>query len=229
MGRSEVIPYLTEYESYVDNSLKFFFFLIQYADFVPLATYFVLDIFELIHYGKIQYSQTKGIRNHFVETYNPITYGNLGMVDYAILDQTVFNLENKLKVKQVYVDKKLYTIRQEELTPKVINLLEKNQSHVEYNSKVDIDVDEPGSNPKIGSVEEKKSVSKVNNVNDKKKVGFKDFPADYSEAQSFKPQEIARIYSRKDEERDPDYLKFGTSFKETMKELDVDPQMVISF
>ncbi len=232
MGRSEVIPYLKEYESYIDDSVKFFFFIIQYANFVPLATYFVLDIFEIVHYRNIQFSQTKGIRNHFVDTYTPNAFGNLGMLDYAILDQSVFNLDNKLKVKYVYVDKKLYTIKQDEMLPKVMNLLEKNQSQIEYGSRNDIDgeniPDDPDENAKASSTkydQEKKS-NKLSMMDSKKKVGFKDFPADYSEATSFKPEAVARIYSRKDEERDHDYLKFGTNFKETMKELEPDPNMV---
>jgi hypothetical protein len=231
LGRSEVVPYLKEYESYIDDSVKFFFFMIQYADFVPLATYFVLDIFEIVHYKNIQYSQTKGIRNHFVDTYTPTAFGNLGMLDYAIIDQSAFNLDNKLKVKYVYTDKKLYTIKQDEMLPKVMNMLEKNQSQVEYGSRNEVENDFPdepdGSNKAAGGkYDAEKKANKLSMLDSKKKVGFKDFPADYSEAISFKPEAVARIYSRKDEERDHDYLKFGTTLKETMKEIDPDPNMV---
>jgi hypothetical protein len=126
----------------VDDGVKFFFFVIQYANLVPLAIYFVLDIIEIVHYRKSQMEFKSGPRRHFINTYNPIAFGNLGLIDYIIMDQSVLNLKNKLKIRNIYVDKRLYTIKQDDLITKVANAIDKNMSQeIEYASRPEVDVE----------------------------------------------------------------------------------------
>jgi len=103
----------------------FFFYIIQYASFVPLSIYFTLDVIEMIHYCKCRYQKKEGSRSHFITPYNPSAFADLGTIDYVITDTTALSLDSHLKVLQVYVPGVLYTIQQDDLTEKVLQRSER--------------------------------------------------------------------------------------------------------
>lgn len=114
--------------------MKFFSYIIEYANFLPITIYFTLDLIEIIQYKKSILDHTKSRRRHFVQPFNTQSLGNLGLIDYVVMDESALKLQNKLKVKNIYIHKKVYTIRQDDLNIKVLNTLERGsqRSSTEY-------------------------------------------------------------------------------------------------
>ena len=118
IGDLAVKEYIKSYEQYTDY-VMFFYYLIEYANFVPLAIYFTLDLIEIIHFCKSRYVRNVGVRKHFITPYNPSALEDLGTIDYIIADTTSLSLDNSLRVQQIYVPGTFYTIQQEKVGEKV--------------------------------------------------------------------------------------------------------------
>ena len=214
LGRSTELDYIKEYETYYDSGVKFFFYVVQYANFVPLSIYFTLDIIEIIHYRKNEFSQKKGLRKHFISTYNPTSFANFGLIDYVVMDQSALNLQNKLRVKNIYLDRRLYNIKQEELSVKVANAVDL------YPTKI-VDLNGDG------------SVLGKSNVDDKDEPENEDAPVKSLKAIRSRSPSIHSLAKKNSESplrpkgkqdveslKDSQLLKFGMNIRTTMKEIE---------
>ena len=123
IGDITVLSFIQITERYA-SSIKFFFYLIQYANFVPLSIYFTLDIIDIVHFYKSSTSYDIGTRKHFIIPYNPTVFANLGTIDYAVIDSTALTCDNPLKVQQIFLSGVFYSFRRSDLNDKLSVQLE---------------------------------------------------------------------------------------------------------